>query len=422
MISNNSMYRHFFSRISLLLLFYLLAITMAFAQKNLQPGLIVTLSKDTLHGFIDYRNWGKNPAKIDFYRSEKDVATVYSPLEIESFRVSDETYNSAIVTIDDSPFKTEDLREEMVFNYLTDTVFLLNLVDGEKNLYFFMDIKGKEHFFIKNNSAYELLLYKRYLKRDEVVGLSIAQYNKYVGQLHIYLQDCSSIQSKLDDLKYARKNLVNLFLYYYECSKKKMVSQNKAVSHPYEFGVLAGCSITKLKFTSGMDYFSKANYPLSKKFSAGLFLNIVFPRNFGRVALSNELLYYPFKTECFYNNAVKTSIGLHYIMINNMILYKYPLYKVNLFLKSGTSFGIGFSETNNQKFEETTFQSASEAKAFSELNKLYLGINLGVGLKFRKYSIEAKYIFGFKKWDYLVVNTAVNSRTSSGSLMLGYQF
>jgi hypothetical protein len=420
--TRNSNYHPVIARISMLLMLGPLAFTLLFAQSNLKPGLLVTKANDTIHGFIDYRNWANNPEKVEFYRSMGDKATVYFPKDIQCFSVSGETYLSAVVTIDNSPFKTENLKEESDFNYITDTVFLLNLINGEKSLYYYKDIKDKEHFFIMNNSAIELLLYKCYLKRDIVGNLSIFQNKKYVGQLSIYLKDCSTIQGRMANLKYNRMNLVKLFLYYYSCSKKKMVSQNKAFSKPYEFGVLAGLSLTKLKFFTGMDYFLKAQYPLSKNVSAGLFYNIVFPRNFGQMSINNELLYYSYKTQSFYNKAVTTGIGLHYLMLNMLVRFKYPLYKAGIFLKSGLSIGYGFNETNYQRFEATALQRASEAKALSKIDKVNFGVNLGIGIKFQKYTFESRYMYGFNNDNILLSMDNNRSKTNTVFLLLGYQF
>jgi len=412
----------FFSvKTSLFIILGLLAITSSFAQKNLQPGIIITSSKDTLRGFIDYRNWGKNPDQIDFYRSQNDMATVYLPIEIQRFSVSGETYKTAIVTIDESPFRTDNLKEEVKFDYVTDTVFLLNLVDGEKNLYYLMDINGKEHFFITNNSAMELLFFKRYLKKDEQGHLTVAQNRKYVGQLTIYLQNCSSIQSKLAELKYERNDMVRLFQYYYKCTNTKMTSENKAVSKN-EFGVLAGVSFTKLTFFDGMPYFDEVDYPVSTNFSGGVFYNIVFPRNFGRLSISNQLLYYAYKTESVYDDAIITSIGLNYIMMNNMVRYKFPIKKVDFFLESGTTVGFGFNETNYQVFNGNDLHRPSEGEAFEDMSKLYLGVNLGLGFQYKKYSIESRYLFGFKKTDFVDGGGSVGTRTNGAFVMLGYQF
>jgi len=414
-------YHHFPVATFLFVIAGLLAVTTSFAQKNFQPGYIVTASNDTIRGYIDYRNWEKNPEKIEFSRTSNDKTTAYSPVELKSFMVSGETYKSAIVTLDESPFRTENLKEEVKFNYVTDTVFLLNLINGEKNLYSFMDINGKEHFFITNNSVLELLFSKRYLKKDDQGHLTVAQNKKYVGQLNIYLQNCITIQSQLGELKYEKNDLVRLFQYYYECTNTKMVSENKAISK-HEFGALAGVSFTKLTYFNGMEYFSQSDYPVSTNFSGGVFYNIVFPRNFGRLSICNQLLYYSYKTESVYGDAVTTQIGLNYIMMNNLVRYKFPIKKVDFFLESGTTVGFGFNETNYQKFDESEHYRASEGKAFKDMSKLYLGVNLGLGFQFKKYIIESRYMFGFKKTDFVDGGGSVGSRTNSAFVILGYQF
>jgi len=398
-----------------------LAASLSFAQKNLQPATLIKADRDTLRGFIDYRNWEKNPDKIDFYRSVDGPAASYTPKSINSFEVSGEKYTSAAITYDDSPYRTEDLKEEVKYNYVTDTVFLLNLVQGEKSLYYFRDIKGKENYFILNNSGFELLLYKRYLKRAENGGITVAQNKKFTGQLQNYLQDCKSLQSKFPELRYNRPDLAKLFQEYYECTNTNANSQNKAFTKQNQFGILTGVSFTKLTYYNGMDYFSEADYPISTNFSGGLFYDIVFPRNFGRMSISNQFLYYAYKTESFYNESVTTRIGLNYVMMNNLARYKFPLNKTDFFIEAGTAVGFGFNETNYQKFEETSSQRASEGKAFRELSKLYLGVNTGIGLTRGKLVLECRYMFGFKKTDFLPEGTSVGSRTSAGFVMLGYK-
>ncbi len=411
---------------SFILTLIFLAVTNSFAQKNLKPGFIVSNANDTLQGFINYRNWEKNPDKIEFYQNQESMAKEYSPVEIKGFTVSGETYKSAIIKMDDSPYRIEDLKEGIKYNYVTDTVFLLNLVNGEKSLYSFMDLRGKEHFYIPNSTGFELLLYKQYLRRDEATGdLKAAKIVTYIGQVNLYLQGCKSISTKLKLVKYERKSLINLFIYYYECSDTKMISQNKAVSKPYEFGVLAGVSFAKLKYLSGMDYMTKADFPVSTNFSAGIFYNILFPRNFGRLSISNELFYYSFKSTSPYVNgtaSVTTSIGLNYVMMHNMVQYKFPAGKAAYFIKGGASFGYGFNETNYQKFDETVSQRASEGKTFKELNKAYLGITAGGGFKIQKYTVQIRYMLGLNKSDFTDSMTAVNSRTNAGFLFLGYEF
>src|ERR1700750_2801584 len=48
------------------LLAVILLPSLSLAQSNYKPGYIVTLKGDTLRGFIDYREWDKNPDAISF--------------------------------------------------------------------------------------------------------------------------------------------------------------------------------------------------------------------------------------------------------------------------------------------------------------------------------------------------------------------
>jgi len=419
--------RYYLVGIFFILMSGLLTVESTFAQKNIQPGYIVNLSNDTVRGFIDYKNWDKNPDKIDFYTSAETAATEYQPVQLKSFAVSGETYVSAVVEMDDSPYRTEDLKEGIKYNIITDTVFLLTLVKGEKSLYYFMDNKAKVHFYIPGSKGFELLLFKQYLRRDEITGdLKVAKIVTFAGQLNLYLQDCSSIGTKLKLLKYERKSLVNLFQYYYDCTQKKMLTQNTAVSRTHEIGVLTGVSFTSLKYLSGMPYLTDADFPVSTNFSAGLFYNILFPRNFGRLSISNEVLYNSFLTECYYtddnNTAVTTRIGLSYIIMHNMVQYKFPMAKADFFLKGGVSVGFGFNETNYQKFDETLSQRPSEGEAFNKMSKAYLGVNVGMGLDYKKFTLQGRYVLGFNKSDFTASYTAVNSRTNIGYILLGYEF
>jgi hypothetical protein len=109
-------------------------------------------------------------------------------------------------------------------------------------------------------------------------------------------------------------------------------------------------------------------------------------------------------------------------MMNNMVRNKFPIKKVDFFVEGGATIGFGFNETNHQKFEGTGPHRAWEGKAFEELSKLYLGVNLGLGFQYKKYSIESRYLFGFKKTDFIEMGGSVGSKTNTAFVMLGYQF
>jgi len=105
-----------------------------------------------------------------------------------------------------------------------------------------------------------------------------------------------------------------------------------------------------------------------------------------------------------------------------MVRKKIPIKNVDFFVEGGTAVGFGFNETNYQKFAETFEYRVSEGKAFRELSKLYLGVNLGLGFQFKKYTIESRFMPGFKKTDFVEGGGSVGSNTNSVFIMMGYQF
>ena len=132
-----------------------------FSQKNYLPGYVVTLTGDTVHGNIDYRNWDKNPRIISFKPSAGDEIIQYPVTGIKKFLVLDEMYESAIVRAETSPYQFDQLNFDKELKFRTDTIFLQAVIEGEKSLYYYKDKNAKEHFYIKSGQEFELLVYKK---------------------------------------------------------------------------------------------------------------------------------------------------------------------------------------------------------------------------------------------------------------------
>jgi hypothetical protein len=72
-----------------LLLFICLVVSkITDAQKNYQPGYVVTLGNDTLTGLINYKNWEKNPKSITFKSDANAIAQIFNVNQLEYFEVN----------------------------------------------------------------------------------------------------------------------------------------------------------------------------------------------------------------------------------------------------------------------------------------------------------------------------------------------
>jgi hypothetical protein len=176
-------------------------------------GEIVRNSGDTVSGLIDYRNWGKNPDKISFKETLNNEKTIFTPLEIISFTVSDELYVSGVVDIEKSPLNTNELNYNNTFDIIKDTIFLQSIITGEKSLLFVKNRYGNNNYYVESNGEYELLLYKKYLLEDN----TLVEKNYFLRQLQYQLGDCKEIQKQLEKTTYTYADLKRLYSAYYRC-------------------------------------------------------------------------------------------------------------------------------------------------------------------------------------------------------------
>jgi len=415
------------------------ALQFCFSQENLLPGYIVQLNGDTVKGHIDYRNWEKNPSKVSFTEDVNKTKMRYSPLDIKSFGVQGENYVSAIVQIEVSlTNKTEyiitNLQISNQLTFKTDTAFLQIIYAGEKSLYYYKTNTGKENFYIQQNSVFELLVYKSYMEIADAGSPNadrLVENKKFLGQLAIYLQDCPTISQQLAKTKYSYKSLEKLFDYYFEKTTKRVDFHKDSEKARIEFGILSGVSLSNLKFISNnvyFDYLTKADFSLSTNFSGGLSLDII-PRVHGKWSINNELIYSTYETEGHYEEyidadrytIVDSKLGMSHIKLNNMLRYKYPVKNIFMYLNGGFTTGFAIQETNYSKKQTHFFTSDTikEGKALEETNKIEFGYLLGLGVKVKKFSLEARREAGING---ISRSTGISTPLVRYYFFLGYRF
>ena len=414
-------------KIIILSVLFLLFINSSFAKKTILPAYIITNEKDTIDGFIDFKEWKINPNQILFKKSSSDKGVNYSPINITEFSVSDEIYKSAIVKVEQSSIKTNELSDNPVLKYKTDTVFLQAIITGKKELFFLKDNRGKDHFYIKEGSDYNWLIHKKYY-RDVDGKKLIATNNKYIGQLILYLDNCNSINSILSAATYDQNSLREVFQKYYECTDSRMVYQVEKTKLRVDLGALAGVSLTKLKFNGSEPHLTEVDFPLSTNFMGGISANLFFPRNLGRWSINNELIFTSLSTnanyeEYFHENryvTYETSLGFTYLKLNNMLRGNFKIDKVLLFFNVGISNGFVIASTNELKKTSVLFdQKRIDVGPAMEHTRTYeQGLIFGFGAGYKKFSGEFRYELGNGMSNY----SDVSSVTNRYYFFLSYRF
>lgn len=409
---------------SLLLFFHGLNVI---SQVNFQPALILTKTNDSIQGYIDYRNWDKNPLFISFKKSDTNDISVLSPKDILAFKVGGDFYISATVKTEGSSVIVGDLDNKPNLKITEAVVFLLNIYDGPKSLFLYKRSDNIVNYYIKSDTAYNLLIYKKYMKVKE--GINVITENKtFIGQLKIYLEDCQSIQSKLDKISYSQNDLIKIFNYYTKCTQPGMVREQKTNKIKAEFGLFTGLTLSTLKFKSIVIDYYIADYKPSMNFTGGVFCNLVLPRNLSKFSISNELQYtqYAFNTinEDYSNNLdyTNTTIDLQFavIKLNTLLLYKYPIKKLYVCINAGIINGYNIAQ-KNQKKTERVFYNVHETKidkALSDIRKHEQGYMFGMGAVYKKFSFETR----FEKTNGMSPFSATKSSITRYNFLLGYQF
>ena len=419
-----------FRLIAFLIVLGILLVNTSYGQKNFNTGYLITLKGDTLNGYIAIRDKEQNPKAVKFKIEVEGQEISYTPKQIKKIRVQNEAYESAVVTVDDAPIKDSELTYSKEVHPRVDITFLRTLVEGEKSLFYYKDEKKREYFFIRQSSGIERLEYKKYLVNAD--GRKKIKIEKpFIGQLATYFQSCPSVQSRLSEIQYNTKDLINIFQDYYKCTDSKVEFQQKREKITTEYGVVAGVSSTKLNFySSEYDYLTEVDFARSTKPTAGLFINFVFPKNQGKWSIYNEFLFSSYKFNGEHHKVssssseittdTKTAFEYSYIKLNSMLRFKFPVQNMFYYWNAGMANGFAIKEINTMEKVSRVYskESVVNSQAFEYSTKLEQGFLQGLGSQFKKYSIEARYEVG----NGMSGIVGLGSVTSRFHVLLGYRF
>jgi len=199
-------------KLTVLILMLQVCFIQAFSQTNYQPGLIHKTNGEVINGWIDYREWNRNPEEIRFKATMTEVAASYTNYDISLFEITGkETFIKAIVSKDMRPVALENLTTDHSDSLVMDTVFLRVLVNAPRLSLYALN-EDKEHFYIKGSTGnFEELTYKVYLNNDG--GLSYTEERPVFRQ---QLLGCiendpnfSQLQKKLKNMRYEEKELTS---------------------------------------------------------------------------------------------------------------------------------------------------------------------------------------------------------------------
>ncbi|MDR2840909.1 MAG: hypothetical protein LBV75_06555 [Paludibacter sp.] len=169
-----------------------MAAVMVAQYDNYKSGYIVTLEKDTVLGWIDFRT-DKDNSEICRFATDIDAKpTNYHPGEIAGYRFSEsgKYYVSHEITVDS----------------VTKKVFLEYLLQGLINLYYYHD--GTQMYFGFENQDGEMTVVTK--KPDYIDGTNLVSDKKYVGYVTYIFRDYQPIVQQTKSLGFNQRSFINI--------------------------------------------------------------------------------------------------------------------------------------------------------------------------------------------------------------------
>ena len=401
-------------------LFFLLTIITnhCYSQISFEKGYYIDNSGQKNDCLIKNMDWKNNPTEFQYKLFENDTTHTANIENINEFGIDRLfKYVRCIVDIDISTDNINDLTNNRNPVFEKKNLFLKLLVEGKANLYSYEDGSFNKFFFNKEGSDIEQLIYKRYKTTD----WEIEENNQYKQQLRTNLNCTIFKMNKLENLKYRKSNLIQLFAEYNKYNDSDFINYNyeeKKKKDVFYVTIRPQFNNSSLTITQNISNLRQIDFGNKFNFGLGIDTEIILPFNKNKWTITIEPTYQYFKSkiktdtnivsggilisEVSYQS-IDIPLGIRYYLFfcNNSKFFINVSYVINFNFKSF----IEFKETDNSIFNSLTCKDIPNY-AF------------GIGYKFgNKYSFEIRYhtkrnILG----DYL----HWSSKYHTLSLVLGY--
>lgn len=367
------------------------------AQKNFQPGYVVTLKGDTVQGFIDYREWDYTPSQILFSSSDKSIQKEYTVNDIRFFDITGkEAYRRSVVKISLHPAKLSDIGARDT-TWKMDTVFLKVEYSGTISLFSYEDMI-KERFYIleEDKQQPEELLMREYLKD---ASSSLIVENTYIGQLSYIMYAMrlysDGLYTRIQEAAYDKRDLKKIILLLNGIKGDEQMKQDKS-----KINWFAGIGMQRDNLGFNGDHFFAAEGTTSSskwlpKISAGfdLFAN----PNVGKLFFRVEAGFQRNKSTMSLANwnkirryeMVSTAVSL--IPQVNYTVYNTPKLKIPVGVGYGYSY-LTYSKNQYQEVSPSGDQVYGQKDNFLKLNKGIPEILARAAVVFNN-KIEASFLY-----------------------------
>ena len=390
----------------------------SYSQIYFENGYYINNLNQKIECQIKNEDWKNNPTEFEYKvsgTSESQKAQIVAVKEFAIYKGS--KHIRAAVHIDRSRDDVQNLTLDRNPLFKTEELFLKVLIEGQANLYEYVDGNLKRYFFNVENSDIEQLVFKKYKLLDNKIGAN----NQFKQQLWKDLQ-CSSITlNDVERLSYKKNELIKFFEKYYQCSNLELTSHiPQASSDWFQVSLRPRISHSSLSIRSNPSSSKDTDFGNKLGVGMGLEFEFILPFNKNKWAIILEPTYQSYvadqtkdaanvsggklMAEVAYKS-IEIPFGLrHYFFLNDTS---------KLFLNISYVFDMAIDSSLELKRGDGVIIDDMKVNASN-----YLAIGAGYKLN-DKYSVELRY---FTNRTILGDYVFWHSDYKSMSLIFGYTF
>jgi len=364
-----------------LLLFLITILTVnSYSQITYEKGYYITNSGQKIDCLIKNIDWRKNPTEFKYKATEKAENKTATIKSVKEFRIYNSSkYLRSKVKIDRTTENTDDLNHEKNPIFKEEELFLKVLIEGGANLYEYIDDNLTRYFFSKENVAIEQLVFKKYLKNENQVGIN----SKYRQQLWDNLKCSNFTIDKLQNIDYEKKDLNLFFIEYNQCNNQKFINFNKKKQRKKDvinFNIRVGLNNSSLTIQNDISNSRDTDFGNEIGFRLGIETEFIMPFNKNKWAVLIEPTYQSFKSQ---QELTRRNVEVDYKSIEIPIGIRHYF-----FLNENAKIFI-----NGSYIFDFSLDSAINFDPGTDL-EIETGENLALGLGYKhnnKYSLELRY-------------------------------
>jgi len=358
----------------------------SFAQINYEEGYFINNADKKISCSIKNSDWKNNPTEFYYKLSENSEIVKASIENIKEFGIINEVkYKRFVVDIDRSSdlTKSVSIHKQPIFS--KEKLFLKVLVEGNATLYSFEGKNLKRYFFSLENKDIEQLVYKKYI----IAKNTLSKNNYFRQQLSNNLKCQNISENRFEFIKYHQKELINLFNEYNNCGNSNYVKYTERKGGNLNITIRPGINKSSLSFENNNRIWHgfNVNFEDNINLRLGVELEYILPFYKNKWAIIFEPSYNYFKSDLY---AYERQIDVDYKSIDFPLGIRHYLHINNndskIFLNTSLLLGKGFNSKIELGLSETY-----EIPRILNAERLKTGLSLGLGYKYKKYSLEINY-------------------------------